>query len=314
MPHPYQDRLIAIRIMLKDPSPETVHEGYDLLFKLWRQYNDSPDFIKALMPIAGDHDNLVQELEKRLGEFVLKEALTDRFFQKSMDNLKIELKAGKKDERSTLPPPQLVSTKPVWWKNTGILLVIVIIALIGIIWWKSATILIVLVAIVIVGIINLIYIVPINEHPILADSIGLKLHYKAPVYISLRDENIIEVSIENFQSSTFKGTAALIFYGQDASVKPAPDQKLSATLEVNPLDKETKQFKFFLTHKPMTNNLNYSFKVFSQDGSLGISTNEHFLITPIPYLRTASKWLFGTLATLIVALIWDRVEEFLGFK
>lgn len=61
----YLNRLIAIREMFSSPLRHTVQEAYNLLFELWLEYKDNPDFNQDLSQITKEHPMLLQELEAR---------------------------------------------------------------------------------------------------------------------------------------------------------------------------------------------------------------------------------------------------------
>jgi hypothetical protein len=87
----YSDRLNAIRTMLKDQSSDVVEEGYDLLFRVWLENSDSPDFVKDLLPIAFEHNDLIQELNRRAKELILKDTITDIYLRTRLKNLALEI-------------------------------------------------------------------------------------------------------------------------------------------------------------------------------------------------------------------------------
>ena len=324
MPKQYKDRLTAIRKMIADPSQEIVQEGYGLLFKLWLENVDNSAFIQELVPIAVEHQQMMQELANRLGELSLRDTITDTFLKKELakfgsevDNFKTEaIKTGL--QTTGLPPININitenrKTKVAWWQMAFFAVIIISLALILILPQPFQKALVLVVAAC--GAVFFYYIVPKRDRTISTDLSNIKLSYISPNYLSLGDENTIHISIENPSQTEFNGKITLVFNDPDSLVTPAPDQSLSAKVDVSPLGKEAKQFKFLVLKKPSDGNLNYYFQI-SSDKSQYVSNEENFQIAPIPYLRSAWAWLFGSagLGALILALLWDQVEHWLGLK
>jgi hypothetical protein len=65
MPTSCISQIIAIRLKLESPQPVKVQEAFDLLFQLWLENKNNPDFILELEEIAENHPTLMQEIETR---------------------------------------------------------------------------------------------------------------------------------------------------------------------------------------------------------------------------------------------------------
>jgi hypothetical protein len=61
----YISQLIAIRLKLESPQPVKIQEGCNLLFQLWLENENNPDFISELDEIAEKYPMLMQELKTR---------------------------------------------------------------------------------------------------------------------------------------------------------------------------------------------------------------------------------------------------------
>jgi hypothetical protein len=70
---PYCDRLEIIREMLDSPQQETVLEAYDLLYELWLEYSDDPNFGDELEKMAEKRPELVQVFTNRHNKLSRKE-------------------------------------------------------------------------------------------------------------------------------------------------------------------------------------------------------------------------------------------------
>ncbi len=324
MPKPYKDRLKAIRAILADSSQEIAQEGYGLLFKLWLENVDNSDFIQELIPIAVEHQNTVQELDSRLGELSLKDSITNTFLKDHLTKFasevaKFKSEVTKADAQATGFPPININisenqrTRFAWWQLAFIAVIIISLGLILVLpnTFQKALVLVVAGC----SAIFFYYIVPKRDRTILTDLSNIKLSYTSPNYLSLGDENTIHISVENSSQTEFNGKITLVFNDPDSLVTPAPDQSLSAKIEISPLGREAKQFKFLLLKKPSDGNLNYYFQI-SSDKSQYVSNEENFQIAPIPYLRSTWAWLFGSagLGALIIALLWEKIKELLGIK
>lgn len=340
IPTPYDSQLLAIREMLDDPTEGSAQAGYDLLFKLWLEYRELAEFNQELLQDAIKHSLLVSELRKRLRELRLKSSITgtylrDKFeaFATEVENYRAKLSEEVKSldsEKSNTnqrisknegeitpslfgePNTRTYQKSKVEWLQIALVAIILIMILVLVISpYTYQKIIIVIIAFI--GATNLSYVLPKNYGATSNDLPELKLNFKYPRFLSTYDKNTVDVIVKNLMYKEYHGKLTLIFDDIDSLVEPAPDTKLSATLEIPSLGKEAIQFKFILTKKPTQKNLNFHFKISHSNDSQYISNNENFLIAPIPYLRSTSTWLIGTLGTLIVALLWDQLKKFLGF-
>lgn len=322
MPSPYEERLKAIRKILADPSEEVAQEGYGLLFKLWLENVDNSDFIQDLIPIALEHQNAMQELESRLGELSVRDTITDTFLKKQLRVLMLEvskLKVEKPKDGATAKEtlrvdviaPEKQKTRFVWWQIA--LVDIILIALWVIVFKPHIYQEIIVLVIATISVITLPYLLPRKDRIIAADLLATKLNYTFPTYLSLGDVNTVHFFIENLGRTKFIGEITLVFKDPESFVTPAPNQNLTASVEVPPQGREAKQFNFLVLKKPADGSLDYCFQITSGESQF-ISKDENFQIAPIPYLRSAWAWLFGSagLGALIVALLWDQVKKMIG--
>ena len=291
----YHDRLNAIHTMLNDSSPEIIREGYDLLFVLWKENIDSSDFFQDLMPIAVEQEAFVQELRECLDRFSTKYLITDTFLRGNLEVLasKVEeyklakQKEDKQIDEKNIPEKQVINFAR----------------------WQKVLVVAILVIVVFVITINLIYVVPTKGSTFSTDLIGLNISYKSPAYLSVHDENTVEISVENTLQTELEGTLMLVFDDPEYSIKPAKEKKFSTEIEIRPRDKESQEFSFQLTKKPIDKNLKYHFLFVSSNGSQYRTETESFSIAPIPYLRSASNWLFGSLGGIIIASLWEQIKK-----
>lgn len=73
----FDDELRAIRIIISDPDPEVHKEGCELLFNLWVSQEDPKTFYDQLIPIAIEHDNLLEEFENLIDNLKITDRITD---------------------------------------------------------------------------------------------------------------------------------------------------------------------------------------------------------------------------------------------
>jgi hypothetical protein len=293
----YISQLIAIRGMLNSDNKEIVREGYDLLFKLWKENLDSSDFIQQSVPIAKEHEKLVQELRTRILELSQTDSVTEKYLNDNLDILSSEI------SKSTSPPSkgddshhsdseeEIVEKKKDFKEPKKVIPAIILI--------------IVVLAITV----NLFYVLPTDEGIVSTNLPDLKLNYKAPTYLSVRDENTLDISVYNSRQTEFEGRITLVFDDPTLVIKPALNQKFSAELDVHPQDSEPKQFRFLLTRRPHYKAIAYHFELLNSDGSQYKSAEEEFLIAPIPYARSTSNWLLATLGAVLITLIGDQLKK-----
>lgn len=324
MSTPYKERLKAIHMMLATRSRELVQEAYDSLFRLWLENVDSSNFKQDLIPIAVEHDNIIQELENRLSALSLKNTITDTFLKDHLavlasEVLKIKLEKSteelsvRESWRVDIIPSKKQKTKFAWWQIT--LFNIIVIPLWIIVSRPHIYQQIIVLVVAIISVITLPYLLPKKDRIIAANLLATKLNYTFPTYLSLGDVNTVHFFIENLSETNFSGEITLIFRDPDSFVTPAPDQDLTVKLEVPPHGRAAKQFKFLVLKRPADGSLDYYFQI-SSSGSQFISKDENFQIAPIPYLRSTGAWLFGSagLGTLIIALLWDQLKKLLGIE
>jgi hypothetical protein len=83
----YEDQLKAIREILANSSREVRREGYHLLFKLWLENMDNPEFQRDLLPIVVENFNVINEIEDRIDDMVIKEGITDVYLRLRLKKL-----------------------------------------------------------------------------------------------------------------------------------------------------------------------------------------------------------------------------------
>jgi hypothetical protein len=297
----YNNQLIAIRGMLNNNDKEIIREGYDLLFKLWRENLDTVDFTQELTQIAIEHEQLVQEFKTRINELSLTDSITDTFLSEKLDALTCEIsmhKSNKEDiKEESIKENTTGENKRVEMQKSRL----------GAI--KRLLTIIVLLFVVFIIVINFLYVLPTEEGTISTDLPGIQLSYKSPTFLSLRDENTLDVSVNNTMLEEYEGRITLVFVDPDFVIKPTLNQKFSADLDVHSHDKEPKQFKFFLSRKPSYNEIIYHFEFSSSNDTLYQSANKMLLIAPVPYIRSASSWIITTLVAVIVALVGDQLKK-----
>lgn len=317
----YDDQLLAIREMLADPAPEIEQEGYDLLFRLWLSNHENMGFKHELLRVAVNHSRLIIEFTNRLRELQLNNSITNTYLRKELETLASDVYALKFNPSITGKPItnfQSVTTKTpqenekyAWWQ---LLLFGIITASVWLVVYVLPDLYqkILVAFVALASAITLPYIFPQKDRVILIDSAGIKINYSFPTYLSIRDENIAHVAIENTGQTDFNGRITLVFDDPSSFVTPAPDQNLSVKVDLSPHGRESKQFKFLVLKRPSDKNLNYHFEITS-DKEQYKSNEESFLIAPIPYLRYTWAWLFGS-AGVIIALLWDQFEKIFGAK
>jgi hypothetical protein len=64
-PTPYLNRLLAISDMLNSPMQKIREEAYRLLFELWREYRDDPDFRDEIVLLAKTNPTMLQEMTRQ---------------------------------------------------------------------------------------------------------------------------------------------------------------------------------------------------------------------------------------------------------
>lgn len=321
MTTPYKDRLAAIQQLLASSQQEEVEEGYDSLFDLWLENSDVPGFIQDLIPIAATHGTFIQEFKDRLNSLITKDVITDTYLQQRLNSLESEIAKYKinslKSENATAP--SLIGgtageTNPrfAFWQ---IALALIILAALGLMivlpntFQKGIMFVIAISCAVVFP-----YIFSQKQHRIIAEELNIKLNYSFPKYLSVGDENIVDLSIENPNETRFTGELTMVFDDDNSLIAPAAEKSLSAHIDVFPHDRAAKQFNFSLKNKPADGNINFYFLVLSSSGTRHKTNNEFFLISPIPHLRSIWSWLFGSagLGALIIALLWEQLKKILG--
>ena len=321
MPTPYKDRLNAINAMLADPFIEIKNEGFDSLFNLWLENNDSPEFIQDLIPIAAEHDMVIPEFKNRLNSLVIKDTITETYLLQRLNHLREDIAKFKKNLVATEDIKTDVMVENInrinkstfkFWQITLfviILLTIVSMFLPSNIYQKAIMIFIAATCSAVFP-----YIFSQKQHRNLAKELNLKLNYSYPTYLSIGDENIVDISIENQNEAKFTGEITMIFDDDDSLITPVADQSSSAHIEIPPFGRDAKQFKFIIKNRPTDGNVDFYFLVLSSFGSRYKTSNEKFLVSPIPRLRSTWSWLFGSagLGALIITLLWDKLADMIG--
>lgn len=295
MPGLYKKQLLAISDMLKNPSKGIRDEGYYQLFKLWRENADVAHFTQDLLPIAFQHENLVEELRNQLNKLSINNSITDTFLKNQLETLVSEItkyKLAEQEKKQQDTKSNIQNGQTIKFAT-----------------WQKVLAITILAVVFFISIINLIYVVPIKENTFSSDLVGLNINYKSPSYLSVHDENTVEISIENTLPKNLEGTLTLVFDDPEHSIKPARGENFSTEVTIHSHDKETQEFSFQLIKKPNNKNLNYHFLFITSDGSQDQSKKENFSIAPIPYLRSVSTWLFGSMGALIVTSLWDQIKK-----
>jgi hypothetical protein len=314
---PYSNQLRAIREMLDNPTEESIQEGYDLLFKLWLTNKEIEEFSQELIQDAIKHPLLIGEFRKRLRELRLKSSITgnylkDQFeaFVANVESYKSKLATEAKPHPVLLPAKIGISEsqtrKLPWWQILRVLILTVSITLILVLPISQK---IVVCAIAIISVITMPYLLSKVDQMITTDLPGIKLNYSFPKYLSIGDENTIDLSIENSNENEFTGLITLVFSDNDSLITPVANQSMSVKVEVPAFGREAKQFKFILKNKPPDGDANYYFQVFSSDGSRYKTNSAFFLISPIPYLRSIWGWVISGsgIVALIITFIWEVI-------
>jgi hypothetical protein len=78
MPDLYLNQFIVIREMLNSSLPGIVQEACNLLFNLWQEYADNPDFDKDLRQLVTEYPTLIQEIEIRIQKMPQDDVTKDR--------------------------------------------------------------------------------------------------------------------------------------------------------------------------------------------------------------------------------------------
>lgn len=307
---PYIDRLILIKEMLNSPQPEMVREAYESLFELYKKYADKPEFIGEMKQLVSKYPKIPSELEAQI-EKLSKDNETEKMafsLKRSLENLLTKT--------SLLTPEQISPSAPkgklLWWYITICAFVLISAwAVINLLPNTNTLQKIVVALVAFSAMIMLPYILPQKDRSNPIGLSGIKLNYTTHTYISVGDQNTIDTSIENTGNTEFNGSITLIFQDPDSLVKPAPNEDLSAKIEVSPHGKTNRQFKFILVKKPLDGGLNFCFRITSSDGPQYMSSDDVYLITPMPYLRSIGSWVIGGsgVIALIIAFLWQLIVE-----
>jgi len=331
---PYSNQLRAIREMLDNPAEGSDPEGYDLLFKLWLENRELTEFSQELLQDAIKYPLLVIELRTRLRELRLKSSITgtylrDKFeaFATDVENYKAQLSKeaeslvseipdhkpdiSKDDKKSKVGIPETGSTENPETRSSSFKI------------WASTLIkvlnkprIVISSLIAIIIIIWVFYLIPKNGPVTWTISSGVTASYTYPKYLSVQDQNTINVPIVNSDDTAFDGTITLIFEDPGVMAMPVAGQSLSLDLAVPPHGRKTMQFNFSLAEKPPKGKIEFYFQISNPNGIPYKSNEESFLVSPIPYLRSTSAWLFGSagLGALLIAVLWERLQKSLGLK
>lgn len=313
----YSNQLRAIREMLDDPTGASIQDGYDLLFKLWLSNRDVPEFEQELIQDAIKHPQLIGELRTRLRELRLKSSITGNYLRERFETFVANVESHKSKLSMEAKPPAVLSSAKIsisasqtrkvpWWQALRVLILIVSIILIFVLPISQK---IVVCAIAIISILTMPYLLSKVDQMIVTDLPGIKLIYSFPKYLSIGDENTIDLSIENSNENEFTGLITLVFSDNDSLITPAANQSMSAKVEVPAFGREARQFKFILKNRPPDGDANYYFQVFSSGGSRYKTNNTFFLISPIPYLRSIWGWVISGsgLVALIITFLWEII-------
>ena len=318
MPIPYKDRLNAISVMLADPFIEIKDEGFDSLFNLWLENNDNPELIRDLIPIAAEHEKVIPEFKNRLNSLVIKDTITETYLLQRLNQLREDIAKFKKAPEDIKTDIMVENVNRInkstlkFWQI--ILFVIILLALVSIFVLPNIYQKTIIVVIAITCSVVFPYIFSQKQQRSFSEDLGIKLNYSFPAYLSVGDENIVDISIENPNDTRFAGELTIIFNDDDSLITPVADQSSSAHMEIPPFGRDAKQFKFIIKNKPADGNVDFYFLVLSSFGSRYKTKSEFFLISPIPRLRSTWSWLFGSagLGALIIALLWDKLADIIG--
>jgi len=317
---PYNDQLRAIREMLVDPASEIVQEGYDLLFKLWLKNHENVDFKQELLGVAIDHSQLVTEFTNRLRKLHLSSSITNTYLRKGLETLAADIESyksnyipdtSKKDGQLKVETSEIVSLE----KSRTLNLSPKALASILIQMLKRPRI-VASSFIVIIIIIWAFYSIPQNGPVTWGRIPNVTTSYSYPKYLSVKDQNIIDIPIVNSGNAKFDGTITLVFEDPIVPITQDPGQSLAIDIDVPPHGRKTAQFNFLLAERPPENKIEFHFIISLSDGTTYQSNKERFLIAPIPYLRSTSAWLFGSagLGALLFAMAWEKLQKSLGLK
>lgn len=168
----------------------------------------------------------------------------------------------------------------------------------------------------------------IAETQYITPNIGIT--YKAPKYLSVGDENVIELSIINLnKSDSFTGTITIKFHDPGTPITAISDKGLSVVIDkLPPGGRTTKSVNIKLLKKPKASILYYYFQMSQSDKvqsksfyennrDLHRSYYDKFFITPISYLGSSWAWIINIVAgTSFLGLVgnyfWERFKKHYG--
>lgn len=301
----FTERINVIREMLESPSVVVTQEGFDDLMALIEENSGNQDLSDEIIQIAAENPNLGRQILERLKKFERKTPEVDGIIRE-LNQMFDEISS-----RASPPDNATPSKREFLWWYVAIYAFVLISAWTVIILLPDTNTLqrIVVALVALSAMVMLPYILPTKDRTVPIGLSGIKLNYTTHAYVSVGDQNTIDVSIENTGNNEFNGSITLIFQDPDSSVKPAPNESLSVKIEVPPHGRVNRQFKFILAKKPLDGGLNYCFRIASSDGPQHTSGDEVYSITPVPYLRSIGSWVIGGsgIIALIIAFLWQLI-------
>ncbi len=145
------------------------------------------------------------------------------------------------------------------------------------------------------------------------------INYKAPKYLSVGDENNIDVTVVNLDTKEPpNGIITLTFSDPTIPLIVTSSQGMSIIItDLPPGGRITKALQFKLTSKSGLENVEYYFQYSGPDKTQSVSNKNKFLIAPIDFLRSNYTWVFITIGGtgffwLLMNLLGEQFKRFLG--
>ncbi|MCC6297983.1 MAG: hypothetical protein IT314_01705 [Anaerolineales bacterium] len=176
------------------------------------------------------------------------------------------------------------------------------------------------------------YVFPKNTRTVQYMSSDVGIAYTSPKYLSVGDDNVIEVSVINLGAKdTLNGVVTLKFHNPIISIIAGSDQGITIAIkDLPPGGRLTKSFEVNLTKRPSEKVIYFYFQYSSLSQSLlqlnrdanrigSRSQYDKFLISPIDNLR--SSWgllvslVSGTgLVGIVSNYLWGRFKKIIGWE
>jgi len=185
--------------------------------------------------------------------------------------------------------------------------------------WRVIVIIVFAIIIIAGASLYLIYINPKNAAQAQDLLPQLVMTYIYPSYLSIGDQNIVDITLTNLHpSQTFNGSITLFFIDPTIPIIPASEQNFSVVIQdLRPGDRAAGQIRFSLPEVFPDNNFIYYFQVFHPDGTPYTSptgtpyrsVEKEFKLAPIPNLQKILALVFGSMG--VVSLIWEQLSKLL---